>query len=201
MDIRGVDVVFLHGPHRPERKEHIERVLEEKGLRGECAVGICDQGKKSGVLSVVNLLKRRLEGDFKPFILLEDDCSATEWFRHVIPVPKDADAVYVGISAYGLHPMVDQAILRIDAVPVTEHPELVRLYSMLSTHAILYNTRAWVENCIECYENALASERPESWDIPLARSQSRFNVYALRKPLFYQDAKVGGQQDPTLIQL
>jgi hypothetical protein len=199
MDIREVDVVFLHGPHRPERKEHVERVLKEKDLTGECVLGICDQGKKSGVISVMNLLKKRLEGDFKPFILLEDDCSATEWFRHVIPVPKDADAVYVGISAYGLHPAVDQAILRIDAAPVQEYPELVKLRSMLSTHAILYNTRAWVENCISCYENALASDRPESWDIPLARSQSRFNVYALRKPLFYQDAKVGGQQDPTLI--
>jgi hypothetical protein len=201
MDIREVDMVFLHGPHRPERKEHIERVLDEKGLRGECVLGICDQGKRSGVTSTMNLLKKRLEGDFKPFILLEDDCSATEWFRHVIPVPKDADAVYVGISAYGLHPMVDQAILRIDAVSVPKHPELVKLNSMLSTHAILYNTRAWVENCISCYEKALASDRPESWDIPLARSQSRFNVYALRKPLFYQDAKVGGQQDPTLIHL
>jgi hypothetical protein len=199
MDIREVDVVFLHGPHRPERKEHVEKMLSEKGLRGECVLGICDQGNKSGVTSVMNLLKKRLEGSFRPFILLEDDCSATEWFRYIIPVPKDADAVYVGISAYGLHPGMDEAILRIDAVPVPDYPELVRLFSMLSTHAVMYNTRAWVENCISCYEKALDSERPESWDIPLARSQGRFNVYALRKPLFYQDARVGGQQDPTLI--
>jgi hypothetical protein len=203
MDIRDVDVVVFHGPNRPERKEHMERVLSEKGLRAEYVLGPSDQSKTSCTKSLLSLFKKRLEGDFKPFILLEDDCSATEWFRHVIPVPKDTDAVYLGISAYGLHPMVDQAIPRIDAVPVQEFPELVKLRSMLSTHAILYNTRAWVENCISCYENALAPNAPGegSWDIPLARSQGRFNVYALRKPLFYQDAKVGGQQEPTLISI
>jgi hypothetical protein len=200
MDIRTVDILYLHGPHRPERKDHIERVLREKGLTGTCVTGICNQGKQSGVISMIQLLESRLE-NFKPFVCLEDDCSATDWTVPVFNIPENADAMYIGISAYGLHPTEDQAILRIEGTHVPEDPTIVRIYSMLSTHAIFYNTRRWVENCIQCYKNALASSRPESWDIPLARSQKFFNIYALRNPLFYQDAVVGGQQEPTLITL
>ena len=200
MDLRAVDIIYLHGPHRPERKIHIEKMLESKNLNGTCVEGICDQGSRSGVVSMIRLLESRLE-DFRPFVCLEDDCSATGWTVPTFSVPEDADAVYLGISAYGLHPDVDQAILRIEGAIVPTDPTIVRIYSMLSTHAIFYNTRRWVENCIECYKNALASSRPESWDIPLARSQKRFNVYALRTPMFYQDSVVGGQQEPTLINL
>jgi hypothetical protein len=197
MDIRTTDIVFLHGPHRPERRSHIEKILSNKNLNGKCVEGICDQGKKSGAISFIRLLKTRLEGEFKPFICLEDDCNTTPWFRNTIAVPEDTDAVYLGISAYGLHPLTDRAILQIDCVPVDN--DTVRVFSMLSTHAIFFNTRRWVENCIKCFELALESDRPESWDIPLARSMKNFKVYALKQPLFYQDASVGGQQDPTLI--
>ena len=195
-----MDIVYLHGPHRPDRKIHIEKMLASKNLTGTCFEGICDQGSRSGVVSMIRLLESRLE-NFRPFVCLEDDCSATDWTVPTFSVPDDADAVYLGISAYGLHPQVDQAILQIEGTHVPDDPTIVRIYSMLSTHAIFYNTRRWVENCIECYKTALASSRPESWDIPLARSQRHFNVYALRKPMFYQDSVVGGQEEPTLITL
>ena len=78
--------------------------------------------------------------------------------------------------------------------------ELVRIYNMLSTHAILFMTRAWAQNCLECVRQAPDSDLPGSWDIPIARSMANYKVYALKKPLFYQDAKMGGQEEPTLIQ-
>jgi len=188
-------IYYLHGPHRPERKIHIEKMLAEKGLEGQCVVGICDQGNRSGVISMIKLLEKRLEGEFKPFVCIEDDCSATD--GQLPTFPEDADAVYLGISAYG---NIDgRALLNIITSPVPEYPGVVRIYNMLSTHAILYNTKRWVENCIQCYKTALDSNRPESWDLPLALSQPNFNVYALKYPLFYQDASVGGQQAPTLI--
>lgn len=197
MDIRTVDVVFLHGPHRPERRVHIEKMLSDKNISGKCIEGVCDQGKKSGSVSFIRLLKDRLVEPFVPFVCLEDDCSATPWFNHFFPVPEDADAVYLGLSSYGIHPRVDQAVLYVQCDHVSD--ELVRVFNMLSTHAIFFKTRRWVENCIECFERAATSSRPESWDLPLARSMKNFNVYALKRPMFYQDASVGGQQEPTLI--
>ena len=198
MDIRTIDIVYLHGPHRPERREHMEKILKEAGLGGECFIGVCDQGAKSGAMSWIKLLESRLAGDFRPFICLEDDCSATPWFRTGISVPDDADGVYLGISAYGLHPMTNLGYPQVQMAPVNS--ELVRIYNMLSTHAILFMTRAWAQNCLECVRQAPDSDLPGSWDIPIARSMANYKVYALKKPLFYQDAKMGGQEEPTLIQ-
>jgi len=198
IDIRTIDIVYLHGPHRPERREHMEKMLKGAGLKSECFIGVCDQGAKSGACSWIKLLESKLEGDFRPFISLEDDCSATPWFRDSIMVPDDADAVYLGISAYGLHPMTGLGYPQVQLAPVNS--ELVRIYNMLSTHAILFMTRKWTLNCLECCKSALGTKLPGSWDIPIASSLPKHQVYALKKPLFYQDSKMGGQEEPTLIQ-
>ena len=198
MDLRNIDIVYLHGPHRPERREHMEKVIKEAGLVGECFVGVCDQGTKSGAISWIKMLESKLEGDFRPFVCLEDDCSATPWFRRVISVPEDADAVYLGISTYGLHPMTGLGYPHVQMARVSS--ELVRIYNMLSTHALLFMTRAWTQKCLECVRQALDTELPGSWDIPIARSMADYKVYALKSPLFYQDSKMGGQEEPTLIE-
>lgn len=199
MDIRNSDIVYLHGPHKPERKEHMEKTLHN--LTAECHVGICDQGKKSGVMGMIEILKKRLSEPFKPFILLEDDCSRTQWFRYMIPVPSDTDAVYLGLSIYGIHPVMPQGYPNIISYThVPGEPELVKIQNMLSTHAILFVTKRWTEMCLECFEKTLAGE-PESgnydYDILLCRTLPKFNAYALKKPLFYQDKTVGGHEDAT----
>jgi len=199
LDIRDIDIVFLHGPHRPERREHMETLISSKGLKGRAFVGVSDQGKKSAAAGLVKLMKERLEGEFRPFIFMEDDCSATEWFRYEIPLPEDADAVYLGVSVWGMHPEREQAIQYI--IKERASDELFRIYNMLSTHAVLILTRAWVQNVLKCYEHAYSNmSSPESFDVPVAYSMPHYNVYALKTPLFYQDAKIGGQEEPTLIQ-
>jgi hypothetical protein len=200
MDIRHLDVIYLHGPHRPERKEHMDNLIKTLGLKGEPFIGVCDKGRQSGVYGMISVLEYKLKGEFKPFILLEDDCSATPWFTYTVPIPADADGIYVGISLYSLHPDFDKAVPVIQAVAVPEEPELVRIVNMLSTHAVLFNTRRWAEKCLEGYRRTYNEKGPD-YDIYQARYIKDFNVYGMKRPLFYQDAKVGGQQEPTLIQL
>jgi hypothetical protein len=43
------------------------------------------------------------------------------------------------------------------------------------------------------------SEKP--WDVPLAFIQPYYHVYALRKPLVYQDSQYGGDEGCTRISL
>ena len=199
MDIRNSDIVYLHGPHKPERKEHMEKTLHN--LTAECHVGICDQGKKSGVIGMIEILKKRLSGPFKPFILLEDDCSRTQWFRYMIPIPEDTDAVYLGLSIYGIHPFIPQGYPNIISYThVPGEPDLVKIQNMLSTHAILFVTKRWTEMCLYCFEKTLASEPGTGnydYDILLCRNLPKFNAYALKKPLFYQDKTVGGNEYTT----
>jgi len=201
VDIRTVDIVYLHGPHRPERKEHMENHLREKGLKADCHVGVSDKGAQSGVLGMIAIMRKRLEGRFKPFILLEDDCSPTEWFRYEFPLPDDADGLYVGLSTYGLHPEHNFGIPKIDYTMVPNEPKLVRLLNMLSNHAIMFVSKRWTENCLACFEKMLDAEDPRAYDIEQCRTMKNFNVYGLKDPLYFQDAKVGGQQEPTNVHI
>jgi hypothetical protein len=200
IDLRTIDLVYLHGPHRPERHEHMEKMLKEAGLQGECHMGYCDKGKHSGVLGLIELFKKRLEGEFRPFICLEDDCNVTPWFRHVINVPEDADGVYLGISKWSMHPHYDKAIMEYQGGPLDQHPEVVRLVNMLSNHAVLFLTRRWAEACLAAYQKTATWESPD-YDIIQSRIMASFNVYALKSPVFYQCQEMGGQEEPTLFRL
>lgn len=202
VDIRTFDILYLHGPHRPERKDHMEKHLRENGLTAECHVGVSDKGSSSGALGMIDIMKKRLEGDFKPFILLEDDCSPTQWFRHDVPLPDDADALYLGLSAYGLNAQQDLGILHVDYTEVPYEPDIVRIFNMLSNHAIMFVTKRWTENCLECFKKTLLCEcdiKRRSYDIEQCKTIPNFNVYGLRKPLFFQDDRVGGQTRATYI--
>lgn len=201
MDLRNIDVVYLHGPHKPERKEHMKKTISD--LNAECHIGVSDQGKKSGVMGMISILKKRLSQPFKPFLLLEDDCSRTKWFRYEIPVPDHVDAVYLGLSVYGIHPFIPQGYPNLVSwKSVPKEPELVKLENMLSNHAILFMTQRWTEMCLECFEKTLAGvpeSREYDYDILICRNLPLFNVYALREPLFYQNKSVGGCEDATYI--
>jgi len=196
MDIRAVDVIFLHGPNRPERRAHMESMLQKAGLTGECHIGICG----SAVLGLIELFKKRMEGEFKPFIYLEDDCNTTDWFRHIINVPNDADCVYLGISKWSMHPSVNKAVIGIQADYVETNSEVVRLVNMLSNHAILFLSRKWTESCLAAYETTATWESPD-YDILQSRNMKSYNVYALKEPLFYQCASVGGHEEATLFKI
>ena len=200
MDIRTIDIVYLHGPHRPERREHMEKMLKESGLLGECYIGFCDKGRHSGVMGLIDLFKKRLEGEFRPFICLEDDCNVTPWFRHVIDIPESVDGVYLGISKWSMHPNVDKAIMAYQGGPLDEYAEVARLVNMLSNHAVLFLTRAWAEACLAAYQTTATWESPD-YDIIQSRIMRSFNVYALKRPIFYQCAEMGGCEEPTLFTL
>jgi hypothetical protein len=197
MDLRTIDILYLHGPHRPARKEHMDALISNNDLKGCAFIGVSNEGSKSAAAGLVKLMKSRLEGEFKPFIFMEDDCSATPWFRHVVPVPEDADALYLGISVWGMNG--ERAIPFVKKEAVSD--DIVRVFNMLSTHAVLIMSKRWVENVLRCYEYAYNHmAKPQEFDVPVAHSMFEYNVYALKKPLFYQDAAMGGQEEPTLIQ-
>ena len=68
---------------------------------------------------------------------------------------------------------------------------------MCSTHAILVcNIKGamLIQKCVtEDYY------RKRGWDMSLSHMQPHYNIYALKKPLFYQDKKYGGQEENTKI--
>ena len=77
-----------------------------------------------------------------PFILFEDDCSIKN-FKPIIEVPDDADAVYLGISSWGRMNSHSGPCVQSESIGFC----MVRIYNMLSAHAILYINKEFVSMC------------------------------------------------------
>lgn len=139
---------------------------------------------------------------FVPFVFCEDDVSFTSWHPTCkITVPTNADGVMLGISKAGLQPntMLDGEPLYGYDIP---HTDTNRVYNMLSTHAILFLTAAYATAHYGALMEAVTHGvcgRERGWDTCTARLQLTYNVYALRAPVLYQNARVGGMEAETLL--
>lgn len=119
-----------------------------------------------------------------PFIVLEDDCDP-KYFRSEIDVPDNADAVYLGNSAWGILGSYTGFLLRYKKV--SEMPDVLQVFNMLSSHAILYLSKDYVSMCQKTTNYcANISKDPVPMDVPFAEIQKYFNIYAMDKPLFIQ---------------
>ena len=135
---------------------------------------------------------------FQPFVLFEDDVSKYREFPESIEVPDDADLLFVGLSmcgtydnyrAWGYHNLHMKDI----------NADVVRMYNMLSLHGIMVcrplGALALQKCMMQSYEQDLVCDRFT------ALIQPYYNVYALKKPLVYQNAAVGGVEELTKYEL
>ena len=110
----------------------------------------------------------------EPLLILEDDARLITPDITSLQIPKDADAIYLGISAvgYGYFPLNSATVQ-----PLKDN--LFKVQSMYSAHAILYLSKR--------YKKAVADVIHEKiCDVEMARIQHKFNVYAYNKPIFVQ---------------
>lgn len=191
IDIRNVPIKYLHNPAVPYRKEHVDNALSGVGLRGTCFEGVSGDKYRAGAKGFIALLEEELvKDDFRPFIMLEDDISATEWFKHEITFPADADAVYIGIAECGVTLYENNSKIEL-CYEYTDPPsDVARIYDMLSIHAVLVLSKRWALYVMRAM--ALTTYTGIIWDQIMARNMYRYNVYACIQPLFYQDPKVQG---------
>jgi hypothetical protein len=138
-----------------------------------------------------------------PFILLENDAiidhQKSPDFN--LAVPNDADAVYLGISNAGLALNASKPIHHWGGnfYSPAKAPNLVRIYNMLTTHAVLICSDRFARNWQLCALEAALRQVPV--DTMIARTLQHFNVYAQKVPWFYQADSLGGQEKNTRIEM
>lgn len=123
---------------------------------------------------------RALSSMSVPCIVLEDDCVEYA-FRDTVEIPDDADIIFLGAWKDIPKPFKSGKY-----VPAYEKvsDDLVRVYSMLGSHAIMYVSDKGREVALKAYEMAI---RTEAWnDVVLSRTLPFINAYAFTKPLFAQ---------------
>ena len=122
-----------------------------------------------------------------PFIVFEDDCVIKN-FNPNIEIPDDADAVYLGISSWGR--------MNSHSGPFVQYEEvsngLLRIYNMLSAHAILYLNHEYISLCKKISQQAY--EIADHQDIGFAEIQRYYNVYSFDDPMFYHTSSNGTDQ-------
>ncbi len=207
LDLRDVPVYWLSG--RPARRQHMLDQL--RGFRHEPVDGtpspllganpslrlLTPLGRAKVIEHAVNRMPR---GQFKPFVLLEDDVAWRAGVPHGrvdLSFPDVADAIYLGISECAVHADVNDYCYDILRERSSSHPHLQRIYNMLSPHAVLFlslrhtlaHAQAMIESCVT----------GAGCDTLSSRQFAKHEVFALGVPLFYQYAAVGGNEPPTNI--
>jgi hypothetical protein len=188
------------GKYQPRVHTVFERLVNQGYTNIEFVRSIPDPiGTNSLTRTVLDILKKELSGD-RPFIIVEDDCQV--YFNtSTIECPDDADAVYLGVAKWiyphsyttlgqGLHIRPNTAT---DCPDV--HPQVTRILGMTGGHAILFLNREYIRKFMTCMEPLLAKTIPH--DLVFATLQPSHNIYALKQPMYYQDASLGGQEDVT----
>lgn len=120
-----------------------------------------------------------------PVLILEDDVHVTSHFSKLLNnVPDDTDALYLGTSNWGIknnHSSFNNFDLE------KYNDEYYKISYMTTTHAILFlSNRFWqtMLNILTCNINKMPIEPVDNH---IAKIHPHFNVYAVNKPMFYQN--------------
>ena len=173
-----------------EKRERIENHIDRLGFKTKIRVpGVAHRdGPLAGcALAQYNAL---YEVD-PPFIILEDDATPFD-YDPIISIPDDTDALYLGISSWGRMNSHSGPFVQWEYYFKEVDINLLRVYNMLSTHAILYLNLEYISVCKKiAYHH---HEINEHVDIGFTDIQKYYNVYAFNQPLFYQTSSNGTDQ-------
>jgi hypothetical protein len=131
----------------------------------------------------------------EPFVIVEDDVQFTGQYPDLkVTVPLDSDLVFLGISVNGC-----QKNKYVFTPTVKRHPTSIQgvtqVFNMLTTHAMLFIQPRVLQDYIADMERSIRENLP--WDTISSTRQEQYKVYALCKPIFYQDKTLGGAEQWT----
>jgi hypothetical protein len=183
LNLLKVPAFYINLEKDLEKRESMEQLLEGLGFENiNRFSGTEHQIKKTGVAISHNALLHELKGIQTPFIIFEDDLVVNKFISE-IPVPKDADALYLGSSLFGLYSGKGQ--LKVSAEKYGEG--IYRIYNMLAAHAILYLNNNYVEFLARATEFSIKAGTNQ--DMARAETMKYWNVYGVESPLFSQSGR------------
>jgi len=183
---------FWFGGIKPNRAKRITNMFKRTGINASKLETFIDSDPVMGcALSMKNALKVVNQID-EPCLVFEDDAETTAHVRSmVIEVPDDADAVYLCLSKYGV--MKDWKLQHRDKMASekdfsfvrTRDPRFVKLNNMVTLTAVVYITERYKKHALKEIDSVIPTKL--HCDVPIALALRDFNVYAMTKPLFYQE--------------
>jgi hypothetical protein len=194
LDLRDIRIFVINSQDRPDRREFMQRQMDALELPFSFVTGIKHSSPIIGCalahLSIINQDIRT------PFMILEDDCEFTRRFHYRYVLPRDADALYLGASAYGLMPVGAVGHPVWGGVRFTRFgPNYLRVLNMLSSHAKIYLSEDYLRAVTE--RATLYCHREAHIDAVQASLHVSHLVLTPNQPVCHQSKIVGGQYKAT----
>lgn len=198
LNILRLPVYYINLKKHFKKRKDTHNLLKSLGfIRAKRASGVLHRDPIIGCsLGHKNILERLTDSE-EPFIVFEDDIAARH-IDHIIDIPDDADAIYLGVSVMGCYDGTHEPKLLVDKVD-GYHPQLYRIYNMLGAHAILYINPDYVKRVIEIIDECIDKGIPQ--DVGIAENMKDWNIYSVDNPMFYQQYKYRELTDTSLSKL
>jgi len=181
IDIRNFPTFYINMDKDEDRQKDMIALGKDVGFKNYSrskAVSIPKKPRSGCAKSHFNIFKDINQ----PTIILEDDCVIRN-DSYIINIPDDADALYLGLSHWGF--LNNESKLK--NFNYKKHEEFQDIYiidGMLASHAILYISPEYIDMAKRIAK--WSSDNNHHIDQGFALMQKYFNVYALKKPIFYQ---------------
>jgi hypothetical protein len=181
INILDIPVFYINMDQDVEKRNSLEKALSDKGFRSVTRIpGVGGLGKIDGITAAhIKTISYAIETVGVPFIILEDDVILND-IKYKLDFPEDSDAVYLGISTWGVYNGTGHKQISIEKYD----ENFYRVYNMLSAHAIMFLNLDYAKMILRSYDFFLSVSEP--MDKANAELAKYFNVYGLEKPLFYQ---------------
>jgi hypothetical protein len=195
MKLIDIPVVFINPDHNEKytaRKQHMFELLEKIGFKNITHFKSGNENYPTCLLTAfIDILNSNMNDS--PILLIEDDVepfielnSETE-----IDFPENTDAFYIGFSKSGGSKTINSHEGWSQYRKISD--KHIRIFNMLTTHAIIYNSKQYKERV--CSELIKLLNKPlYHSDVIISRVQPEYNIYGYRYPLFYQSVEWGNVQ-------
>ncbi len=181
IDLREIPVFILNCPDDEDKRQKMEAQMLAHGIHHEFVDGLRVDpgwvGVALGHLKVLRLTRAR-----PPFLVLEDDLLLKDNFQTTLEIPAEADAYYLGVSAFGMPKPGERGFGKPGKVQWQDYGEdHLRVFNMLARHAVLYLSEDFQQAAIQSQVQALSNHKyPHPGDMGLAALQTAYTVLTPR---------------------
>jgi hypothetical protein len=180
LNLLDIPIYYVNLDDEDQKRKNTESMLKCIGFKYVNRVSAIKH-EKGRIIGCARSHYEVLKDTKPPFIIIEDDCALNKDFVNEIEIPDDADALYLGISHWGRYLNHSGPYVHYQSV----NDEIVRVYNMLATHAIMYLSQQYVDICKRISYH-YGYEVEGHLDIGFAEIHKFYNVYSYDEPLFRQ---------------
>jgi len=183
LNLLEIPVYYINLDKDKEKAQSLELLLKQLGFKNiNRFSGVLEEPKRNGVAkSHKKILENIADKDF-PVLILEDDVDIAS-FKSTIEIPNDADAYYLGNSAWGLYG--SRGSLQVSKSHFDK--DIYKIHNMLAAHAILYLNKEYVDFLIKAIDFNITIKTNQ--DKARAQTMKYFNIYASDSPTFFQKGR------------